>query len=153
MGFMIIVSPFWSAITEAWAKQDIAWINSIMNKLMKLWLVIVASGIIMLVFSKFVFKTWIGNDFAIPASISILTLSWILLNAWNGIFSQFLNGVGKLQLQLVFGISTALINVPLAIILGKRIGISGVLLANVILSFIGAWVYPQQYKKIISNNI
>jgi len=44
MGFMIVVAPFWSAFTEAWAKQDVAWIESIMKKLMKLWLVIVAGG-------------------------------------------------------------------------------------------------------------
>jgi O-antigen/teichoic acid export membrane protein len=150
MGFMIIVGPFWSAITEAWTKQDVTWITNIVKKLMKLWLVLVTGGIIMLVLSGFVYKVWIGNDYTVPFSISILSLSWILLNAWNGIFSQFLNGVGKLKLQLIFGISTALINVPLAIFLGERIGISGVLLANVFLGFIGACVYPIQYQKIIS---
>lgn len=151
MGFMIIIGPFWSAITEAWAKQDITWISGIVKKLMLLWLCIFALGLIMLLFSGTFFKIWIGNEFTVPLSISILTLSWILLNAWNGIFSQFLNGVGKLKLQLIFGISTALINVPLAIFLGKHMGISGVLLANVILGFIGAWVYPAQYRRIILN--
>jgi len=151
MGFMIIVGPFWSAFTEAWTKQDIAWIKSIMNKLIKLWLLIVTGGIIMLVFSSFVFKVWIGNDFSVPVSISLLSLIWILLNAWNGIFGQFLNGVGKIKLQLYIGISGAIINVPLAIFLGRLMGISGVLLANVILSFLGFWVCPLQYKKIIAN--
>lgn len=150
MGFMIVVAPFWSAFTEAWAKQDVAWIESIMKKLMKLWLVIVAGGIIMLLFSGFIFKVWIGNNFAVPLSISILSLSWILLTAWNGIFGQFLNGVGKIKLQLYLGISGAIINVPLAIFLGRLMGITGILLANVILGLLGAWVYPLQYKKLIS---
>lgn len=150
MGFMIIVAPFWSAITEAWAKQDIAWIESIMKKLMKFWLVIVTVGIIMLMFSGLIFKVWIGNDFVVPISISILSLSWILLNAWNGIFGQFLNGVGKIKLQLYVGISGAIINIPLAIFLGRLMGITGVLLANVILGFLGAWVFPLQYQKIIT---
>jgi O-antigen/teichoic acid export membrane protein len=117
---------------------------------MKLWLVIVAGGIIMLLFSGFIFKVWIGNNFAVPLSISILSLSWILLTAWNGIFGQFLNGVGKIKLQLYLGISGAIINVPLAIFLGRLMGITGILLANVILGLLGAWVYPLQYKKLIS---
>ncbi len=150
MGFMIIVAPFWSAFTEAWTKQDVAWIESIMKKLMKLWLVIFFGGIMMLVFSGFIFKVWIGNSFAVPISISILSLSWILLTAWNGIFGQFLNGVGKIKLQLCLGISGAIINVPLAIILGRLMGISGVLLANVLLGLLSAWIYPLQYKKIIT---
>jgi O-antigen/teichoic acid export membrane protein len=150
MGFMIIVAPFWSAFTEAWAKQDVDWIAGIMKKLMKLWLVIVAGGIILLAFSGFIFKVWIGNNFTVPLSISILSLSWILLTAWNGIFGQFLNGVGKIKLQLYLGISGAIINVPLAIFLGRLMGITGILLANVILGLLGAWIYPLQYKKLIT---
>jgi len=149
MGFMIIVSPFWSAFTEAWTKQEVSWIRSIIKKLVKLWFVVVAGGVVMLVFSGFVFKLWIGNDFTVPFSISILSLIWILLNAWNGIFSQFLNGVGKLKLQLYFGIIAAIINVPLALLLGKKLGISGILLANVLVILSAAWIGPLQYIKII----
>jgi O-antigen/teichoic acid export membrane protein len=151
MGFMIIIGPFWSAFTEAWTKQDIVWVANIMRKLMKLWFLIVGFGIVMLVFSNFIFKVWIGNEFKVPLSISILTLSWVLLNAWTGIFGQFLNGLGRLKSQLYIGISVALVNVPLAIYLGKNIGITGVLLANIILSFIGAAVYPLLYRKIINS--
>jgi O-antigen/teichoic acid export membrane protein len=78
-------------------------------------------------------------------------LSWVLINAWNGIFSHFLNGIGKLKIQLYLGITSAIINIPLAIFLGKLIGISGVLLANVMLGFIGACIYPIQYRKIVTN--
>lgn len=151
MGFMIIINPFWSAFTEAWIKNDFKWISRIMNKLMKLWLLILVAGIIMLVFSSFVFKVWIGNDFSVPFLISFLSFCWILLYAWNGIFSQFFNGVGKVRLQLYLGISVAIINVPFAIFLGKLYGVEGVLLANVILGLLGAWVYPLQYKKLIAN--
>jgi O-antigen/teichoic acid export membrane protein len=151
MGFMIIVSPFWGAFIEAWTKQDIAWIQNIIKRLMKLWLVIVAIGLIMLVFSGFIFHAWIGKTFAVPILISVLTLSWVLINAWNGIFSNFLNGVGKLRIQLYLGISAALINIPLALLLGKYMGIAGVLLANVILGLTQVVIYPLQYRKILSN--
>jgi O-antigen/teichoic acid export membrane protein len=150
IGFMIIVSPFWSAFTEAWEKQDIAWIAGIMKKLRKIWFLIVVCGVIMLSFSGFIYRVWIGNNFAVPFCISILSLGWILINAWNGIFSHFLNGVGKIKLQLYFGTSAAIINIPLALFLGKQIGISGVLLANVLVMLSVAWIGPLQYSKIIN---
>jgi O-antigen/teichoic acid export membrane protein len=151
IGLMIIVSPFWSAFTEAWQKQDVAWIAGIMNKLRRIWLLIVGCGVTMLVFSGHIYRVWIGNNFAVPFSISLLSLAWILINAWNGIFSHFLNGVGKIRLQLYFGTFAAIVNIPLAIFLGKQIGISGVLLANVLVMLSVAWIGPIQYGRIMRN--
>jgi O-antigen/teichoic acid export membrane protein len=150
MGFMIIVGPFWSAFTEAWTKNDITWIISIMKKLMILWIVLVIGGIIMLVVSGYVFKVWIGNEFVVPFSISVLTLFWVLINAWNGIFSQFLNGVGKIKIQLIIGVVASIINIPLAVWLGKSIGLEGILLSNIILGLSTVFIYPVQYKRIIN---
>ena len=149
MGFMIIVGPFWSAFTEAWQKQDIAWIAGIMTKLRKTWSLLVACGVVMLALSGYIYRVWIGNDFTVPFYISLLSLGWILINAWNGIFSHFLNGVGKIRLQLYFGVSAAIVNIPLALFLGKQIGISGVLLANILVMLSVAWIGPIQYSRLL----
>ncbi len=149
MCFFIIVGPFWSAFTEAWTKLDFEWVHNIMNKLMKLWVIMALGSIVMLVFSNYLYKIWVGDKIYIPFSISVLSLIWILLNTWNGIFSYFLNGVGKIKLQLYLGIIAALLNIPLALFLGKWMGINGVLLANVILALFSGFVYPLQYKKLI----
>jgi O-antigen/teichoic acid export membrane protein len=151
MLFMIIIGPFWSAFTEAWKKKDVIWIAGIMKKLIKIWVLIFAVGILMLIFSSFIFKIWIRKDFVVSFSLSAITLGWVLVNAWNGMFVQFLNGVGKLKIQLYLGISVAILNIPLALLLGKSIGINGILLANFILALLQAWIYPLQYRKIITN--
>jgi O-antigen/teichoic acid export membrane protein len=150
MGFFILMSPFWSAYTEAWAKRDTEWIRKSMKILMGLWGLLFVAGVIMLLVSKWVYLAWVGESVTIPFTMSALVVAWVLLNAWNGIFSQFLNGIGKIKLQLYLGISGAVINIPLAIYLGKTLGISGVLLANVMLGIVGSWVYPLQYRKIIT---
>jgi len=67
------------------------------------------------------------------------------------IFSMFLNGVGKLKLQLYSGLFGALINIPLAIFLGKQFGIFGVVLSTCLLGVLGAIWMPIQYYKIINN--
>jgi len=150
MGFMIIVYPFWSAFTEAWTKHDIIWIKSVIKKLMKIWLFLVLAGIILFVFSDFIFKIWIGKDFVVPFSVSLLTLIWIILMAWNGIFAHFLNGVGKISLQLYIGLAAAICNIPTAIFLGHLLGIKGVLISNVFFALIQTFIVYIQYSKLIN---
>jgi O-antigen/teichoic acid export membrane protein len=151
MAHAIIISPFWSAFTEAWAKNELSWIKNIMQKLFILWFVLIFLAVIMLIFSNRIYGIWIGDKVSISFTLSLLVGVWVLLNAWNGIFSQFLNGIGKIRLQLYLGISAAILNVPLAIFLGNRLGINGVLMANLIVLSVGIWVYPIQYYKLINN--
>lgn len=151
MVFSIVITPFWSAFTEAWVKKEITWIKRIMRKLFILWFILVLVGIILLIFANWVYSIWVGDKIIITFTMSALVGAWVLLNAWNSMFSQFLNGIGKIKLQLYLGISTAIINIPLAIFLGDQLGIEGVLLANVILGVIGACIYPFQYNKLINN--
>jgi len=152
MGFSIVITPFWSAFTEAWAKKEIVWIKKIMHKLIFLWGILFLLGICMLIFSNWIYGFWVGEKVTIPFSMSFLVGGWVLLNAWNGIFSQFLNGLGKVKLQMYLGITAALLNVPLAIFLGKKFGVDGVLFANLIVLSVGVWMYPLQYYKLINNN-
>jgi len=152
MSFSIILTPYWSAFTEAWAKTELEWIKKTMQKLIRLWGLLLIAGVIMLVSSKWVYSVWVGDKVIVPYFMSALVAGWVLLNAWNGIYSHFLNGLGKIKLQLYLGISAAILNIPLAIFLGLKMGIEGVFLANVLVVSTGALIYPLQYKKLISNN-
>ena len=152
MVFIIIITPFWSAFTEAWVKQEISWIKKIIMKLIKLWVILLAVGIIMILISTSVYKIWVGDKVIVPTFLSLLVFIWVMLNAWNGIFSHFFNGVGKVRIQLYLGVTSALLNIPLAIYFGIKIGILGILMANIIVVSFPLIIYPIQYKKIISGN-
>ena len=149
MVFSIIITPFWSAFTEAWVKKEFDWIKAIVRKLCKIWGLLLAGGIFMLIISPFVYKIWIKGIVIIPVSMSVLVFLWVIIYIWTGIYTNFLNGVGKIKLQLYLSISAAVINIPLAILLGKNLGISGVLLANILVLLFAAVAAPVQYNKII----
>ncbi len=151
MGFGIIISPFWSAFTEAWVKKEITWIKNIMRKLFSFWVFLVIIGIIMVISSKWIFAIWIGDKVQVTYSMSILVCGWALINALNSVYSHFFNGIGRVKVQMILGISAAVFNVPLAIYFGKRIGIEGILLANIIVLLPGIFIYPYQYKKLITD--
>jgi len=150
MVFGIIMVPFWSAYTEAYVKNDFAWIRSSIRNLIRIWVLFAVAGIIMLIFANTVYRLWVGPEIKVPFVLSATIVSYIIVNAWCTIFSVFQNGVGKIKLQLYTGIAGALVNVPLALFLGKQIGIAGVVMSTLILAVINACWSPIQYMKIMN---
>jgi O-antigen/teichoic acid export membrane protein len=151
MGFGIVMIPFWSAFTEAWTKKDTAWIKNTIRKLIQVWILICIVTLGMLIFSNLVYKLWVGSEIIVPLSLSIVMAAYVILNAWCGIFSYFLNGVGKIKLQLYSGAFAAIVNIPLSIFLGKNLGIHGVILSTAFLAAVSAIWSPIQYMKLINN--
>jgi O-antigen/teichoic acid export membrane protein len=152
MVFGIIMVPFWSAYTEAYVKRDFDWIKSTMKKLKGAWVLLTAASIVMLFFSNIVYRLWVGDEIKVPFLLSAAIAGYIIANAWCTIFSIFLNGVGKLKLQLYSGLIGALINIPLALFLGKQIGITGVVLSTLLLAAGNAIWSPIQYRKIMNGS-
>jgi O-antigen/teichoic acid export membrane protein len=150
MVFGIIMIPFWSAYTEAYVKKDFDWIRASIKKIMRIWLLFSIGALIMLFFSDKIYRLWVGPDIKVSFLLSATIVFYIIINAWNAIFSVFLNGVGKIKLQLYAAIAGSLINIPLALFLGKQIGISGVVLSTCLLGIANAIWSPVQYFKIIN---
>jgi O-antigen/teichoic acid export membrane protein len=142
--------PFWSAFTEAWTKKDIQWIQNAVKRLKIVWMLMSLASIIMLIFSNFIYRIWVGKEIIVPFSISAVMAAYVIIYGWNGIYINFLNGVGIIKLQLYSGIWGMVLNVPLAIYFGKTIGIIGVLLPTVILGAINMIWSTIQYRKIIT---
>lgn len=152
MSFTIILTPFWSAFTEAFQKNDYAWIQYTTNKLIKSWgiLFLCITGMVLL--APHVYKIWLHNDIEIPRAINLLVALFALINCWNSIFANFINGVGKIRLQVISSIFVGVVNVPLSLFLAKNmsLGLSGVLLSNCLCLAVGSIWAPLQYKKIVT---
>lgn len=153
MGFSILTTPLWSAYTEAYTRGDIAWIKNINRKLKIGWLVMVVVSIIMLVIAPFFYKAWIGDRLIIPFILSLLMCIYVIAINWGSIFVIFLNGVGKVRLQLYVGIAAGILNIPLSILFAKtfNLGSAGVILATTVCLSFGPILAPIQYKKVINN--
>jgi O-antigen/teichoic acid export membrane protein len=105
----------------------------------------------MLSVSKFVFRLWVGKDVIVPIGISIVMAAYFIIYVRNMTYVYFLNGVGKVKLQLYSSVAGMIINIPLAIFLGRKMGVAGVLLSSVILNGINTIWTVIQYKKIVNN--
>jgi len=147
----IIFAPFWSAFTDAYTKNDIVWIKKMLKKMVNIWYISIITIIIMIFVSDFSYKIWIGTKVSVPKNLTILMGIFVITYNWNFIFVSFINGVGKVKLQLYSSMFIILLNIPLAIIFIKfGFKSEGVVISNIILQLIGSIWAPIQVYKIIN---
>jgi O-antigen/teichoic acid export membrane protein len=133
MAFSIIVAPYWSAFTDAWAKKDYVWINGSVKRLREIWMFtsFVAVPVFFLL-SKYLFRIWLSDTVNISLSLSLLMAVYVICYICLVLNCYFLNGIGKLRIQLILYLFVTVTNIPLGIVMGKRWGIEGVITANII---------------------
>lgn len=157
MVFTIILSPFWAAYTEAWVKKDIDWIKKTVKNLLKIWLGFVVIAVILLFISGYFFDFWLGKEemstIYISEKLKILLLIYFLLFTFGSIFNMFINGVGKIKVQMYSLLIGAILFIPVTIILINKfhLGIESVVIATILSNFYSPFVAPYQYFKIINN--
>jgi O-antigen/teichoic acid export membrane protein len=150
MGFGIIATPLWSAFTDAYVREEYGWIKNTLSKMKRIWLLaILASGGI-LVCSPFLYRIWIGDRVDVPFELSLAMSTFVIASIWQTIHVFFLNGIGKIKLQLYCVTVSALLNIPLAIYLGKAFGLVGITLASTFLFTVMGIVFSIQTRKILN---
>ncbi len=153
MVFSMILAPYWSSITEAYINKDFAWIKKSMNNLFKISIFSVFVISIMVAVSPIVYQLWIGKTVTIPLSLTIYMAIFFALTIFYSPFTYFINGTGKVKLQMYAIVSTAIVNIPLSIFLAKNLGlgVSGVIIATILCLVPHIILCPLQYLKIINN--
>jgi O-antigen/teichoic acid export membrane protein len=150
MVFTIIVTPLWSAFTDAYAQNDFEWIRTTISTMKKIWLALSILSIVLLAFSPWIFKLWLGNKVTVPFSLSVAMASYVIVYIWQTFHVFFLNGIGKIQLQLYLVIFSSLVNIPLAIFLGRHFGLVGITLTSTMLFTFMGIIFSIQAAKIIN---
>ncbi|MDC0635678.1 oligosaccharide flippase family protein, partial [Flavobacteriaceae bacterium] len=124
----IIMTPFWSAFTDAHAKDDFIWINSIIIKQIKLLVPASIIIVIMLLLANSLIPIWLGKEIHLSWTLLIGMAIFSIISIWNNIFSFFLNGISKTKTQVITSIVGLLLNIPLSIYLALNIGTGGVII-------------------------
>lgn len=153
MVFTMFLTPYWSAITEAYVKGDFSWIKIAMKNLFKLSLASIIFSFILAIISPFAYRMWIGNDINIPFSLTLYMTIFFSITIFYSPFNYFVNGTGKVKLHMYTFIISAIANIPLCIIFVKNVGlgVSGVILASIICLLPHVILSPIQYIKIINS--
>lgn len=114
VAFTVICMPFWNATTDAYERGDIQWIRNATRKLRLMIIGLMACMVVMVVLSPWVYSIWIGDKATIDIRMSIVMATYIFILIYSMRYSYFINGIGKLRLQLIFTTVAAILFIPLA---------------------------------------
>lgn len=135
--YMIIVTPMWSATTQAYIKGDMEWIISTNKKLNIIALIFGLFGVLMIILSPFVYGLWLNNsNVQIVFSTTIILLLTEIFRMFYGNYGYIINGIGKLHAQLVISIVLACLYIPLIILSGKIWGLNGILFMGLFINIL-----------------
>ncbi|HEX2919641.1 MAG TPA: oligosaccharide flippase family protein [Bacteroidales bacterium] len=153
MLYLIVLTPFLTAFTEAYTKNDFAWINSIMNRINYFWLLTSAFTILLVILNKVFFKFWVGDQ-VIPdfSLILVMGINAIVQTFFNK-YTLFLNGIGIIKLQFYVLALQALFFIPLSYLLYRfNFGLSSFIISQVFLSVLAGGIMFSQYRRIMNRS-
>jgi O-antigen/teichoic acid export membrane protein len=152
IGTSIVLTPFWSAFTEAYVKKEFDWIEKSIRKLLYTFTGMAFLVVVFVWYSADVYKIWINNEIDLPLSLSIAMGTFVVVYSFANIFVYFVNGTGYIKLQMYVGISMAIVNIPLSYLLAYIMGygMTGVIIATTICAAIPGIFSYIQYNKIIN---
>lgn len=150
----VILLPLWSAISEAYAINDMAWIKKILKKKIMIWAGLVLLGSIMFIYGESIIKLWTQKNIMIPVQLSLLIGIYTITLAYNNMFGVILNAANIFRVQIILISTIVIINIPLSYILVKKteLGLSGIVVSNLICVGIFGLFVTIQVIKILNGN-
>lgn len=155
MTFIIFLTPFWSASTEAYLKNDLGWIKNSVKMYQQLSMLLLVIGLSMLVFSETVYRLWLGEGVVnIPFALSFWGYLYFIVSIIGGTYVYFLNSINALRLQFVASIFSPVLYVALALLLIKyfKVGVHALFIASIVANFNAFILAPLQYHKVINKS-
>ena len=154
IGHTILVTPLWSAYTDAYAKGDIKWIRSVLKKLNLLMIPVIIVVLLLILFARDIISIWVGPEIQVPYLLVVFMGIFVVISTWSNIYAYFVNGIGKIKPQMYSAILGALINIPLSVYFAKFLdmGISGVILGTIVSLSLFAIIGPLQTYFVLKPN-
>jgi len=152
MVFTIFITPFWSASTDAYQKNDIQWIKNGIRKYSQLNILLILAGLVMLVFSDDVYRLWLGKGkVAITFSLSLWGYLYFNVLMYGGKYVNFLNGISALRIQFISSVISPFLYLGIAMILIKvyNMGVYSLFIASIAANFNAYILAPLQYHMIV----
>ena len=146
------MQPIIAAVTDAYVKNDLAWIRACFKKINILSILLSVASLLMLAVSQIVFHLWVGEKIIVPWDLSILLTFFFILNIWSTPYINFLSGVGKMNVMMVLSFIKIIFYFPVAIPLIKLYGMCGLIWAIIIVNMLPNIIVGCRQYYLITNN-
>jgi O-antigen/teichoic acid export membrane protein len=97
----IVITPYWSAFTDAYVKRDKAWIEQTLQQLNRISAGMTLLAGCMLLAAHSVFRLWIGPAINVPTDLCVWIMVYVSSFIFLSNYNSFINGTGKIK-RLVY---------------------------------------------------
>lgn len=146
----IILTPYWSAFTDAYTVSDIKWMVGTYRALSKIWCLVALGAVGMLFVSPLFYHFWLGGLLSIPYSLSIAMFLYVVVMSRASLYMYLLNGIGTVNIQMIIYLIFGVVSIPLMILLCKEYGMIGILMVTTLVYLIQCCFGHIQLKKILN---
>ena len=145
MVVQFVIQPLWPAFAEAIEAKDYDWAKKTLKKGI-IYSILISSitSIILVFFGSTIIEVWVGKQYSPSINLLISFFFFSLLSAYGGVMSTFLNSGPLLSKQTIFLSIASITSIILKFILSSKIGVSGVIWANV-LAYSIFYILPSYY--------
>jgi O-antigen/teichoic acid export membrane protein len=149
---MIVAAPLWGAVGDAHSRRDPAWMRQCLQK-SGLWIlaIIAAVSIFLLSSLDLIFSIWLNGEIESSLMVMGALLLWNSLVVLNALASIFMNAIGEVKTQVLWGAITLPVVFLLKYFLAARVGVIAMLFGGCFvyasLSVVPLWIYINNFFK------
>lgn len=126
---MIILTPIWSAYTDAYARKDFSWMKRSAAKLEKIGLLSIPALALLTIVSPIIFNIWLGDEVKTSIVVSTAIAFFVFCKIMGNIYMYQINGTGKVRIQLITYAIIAVFAIPIMIYSSRKWGLVGIVTA------------------------
>lgn len=152
MLYMIMLTPFLTAFTEAYTKKDFEWINKTMKMLNVVWIIVFIITIVLTLFYRLFFNIWVNGE-VMPSWNLIIFLGILgVFETYSATYTLFLNGIGIIKLQFYTLLISALLFIPLVLFFNNYgFGLASLVYPSIMFTLLSSILFRIQYQKIMTH--
>ena len=151
LAFNIIITPYWSACTDAYVKGDMVWVKKVVRNLTRIWLISIIVMILMVLFSGLFFRLWIGNKVDISLPLCVGMAIYVLVMSLANIYMYIINGIGKVNIQMIVYCTVAVFSIPALVYACRALGLMGIVIVLTMVYLIQTIFSVIQLHKLLNN--
>lgn len=129
---IIVITPYWSAFTDAFSRKDYNWMIRSISKLEKIMLGVVITALVMLCVSPLFYRIWVGGKVTVAFATSVSMTLFVISQSFANTYMYIINGIGTIRIQLVIYLISAMVSWPLLVLSCRYLGVWGILLLPII---------------------
>ncbi|WP_448781016.1 oligosaccharide flippase family protein [Bacteroides congonensis] len=150
MAYTIITAPLWPAYTDAFAREDYAWMKNVRKKMKKILTISVIGCFLVAFFSPWIYGLWVGDTPHVPFAMTLIVAIYVSVYCWMNLNGTLIVGMGKVNVETYIVLIGMIVHIPLSFLLSQYLGAYGVLCSLVFINFLYGIVMNMQVNMLLN---